>query len=189
MVLGILFGAALLFGRPLQAQTQLTLFAGGYFPTDKHGIELLTRAATRRGSVAFGGRVTFWTSKAVGLEVTGGFSPARISRTTLAGRFPRSTNVAFGSGKVMLNLMPKTTGLTFLIGGGVGGVHAAKSVIDPAQSETKIGGVGGVAFRLPFGENVALRGDLEDYLYNGNYGTGRKFTQDLVLSGGLSITF
>ncbi|MEO8451377.1 MAG: hypothetical protein ABI647_16405 [Gemmatimonadota bacterium] len=188
MVLGGLLGAALVCGRPLQAQVQLTGFVGLYAPIDTKGIELLDRDAHRRGDFAYGGRLTVWASKSFGIEALGGFSRARITRTTNAGRLPRSTNVGFGAGKLMLNLTPKRK-YSFVIGGGVSGLHIAKTVIDPNQSETKFGGIGGIGLRLPFGENVALRGDIEDFIYHADFGRGAKLTNDLLLSGGLSISF
>ncbi len=167
---------------------ELNGFAGLYAPTDDQGLQG-TKAALRKGSLAFGGRLTYWTSKALGVEFTGGFSPARVSVASASGTFPRSTQVAFGSAKLMANLTPGSKFLGLAIGGGAAAVHAGKSVVDNTKASTDVGGVGGLALRLHLGENVALRGDFEDYFYKGNFGKGSKFTQDLVVSGGLSIKF
>lgn len=177
--------------RSAAAQTkgvELNGFAGIYGPTDKEGLQG-TREALRRGSVAFGGRLTYWTGKALGIEFTGAFSPARVRVSSNAGQFARSTAVALGSGKLMFNLTPGSKLFGIALGGGVAGVHTGKTVADPTASTTDIGGVGGLSLRLHVGENVALRGDFEDYFYNGNFGRGAKFTQDLVASAGLSIKF
>ena len=47
----------------------------------------------------------------------------------------------------------------------------------------------GVGFRFALGESgrTALRLDFEDYLYNGDFGGGDEFQNDLVGSLGLSI--
>ncbi len=183
------FGLAGLHSAAAQTKgVELNGFFGIYGPTDKNGLQG-TREALRRGSAAFGGRLTYWTGKAIGIELTGAFSPARIRVSSNAGQFARSTAVALGSGKLMFNLTPGSKLVGIALGGGVAGVHAAKTVADPTASTTDLGGVGGLSLRLHIGDNVALRGDFEDYFYNGNFGRGAKFTQDLVASAGLSIKF
>lgn len=167
---------------------ELNGFFGIYGPTDKEGLQG-TRAALRRSSAAFGGRLTYWTGNSLGLELTGAFSPARILVSSTAGQFARSTAVAIGSGKLMFNLTPGSKLLGFALGAGVAGIHTGKTVADPSASTTDVGGVAGASLRINLGENVALRGDVEDYLYNGNFGRGAKFTQDLVITAGLAIKF
>jgi hypothetical protein len=168
---------------------ELNGFAGMYAPKDTKGLQEGDRDAKRKASIAFGGRLTYWTGTALGVEFTGGFSPARVSVVSARGTFPRSTQLAFGSAKLLYNLTGKSKTLGVALGGGLAGLHAGKTVVDPAKSTTNMGGVGGLAIRLHLGENVALRGDGEVYLYSGDYGFGKKFTQDLMLSGGLSISF
>ena len=187
LVIGFWLGGASL-ARAQSKGVELNGFFGIYGPTAKEGLEG-TREALRRGSAAFGGRLTYWTGKALGLEFTGAFSPARVRVTAGLGQFARSTAVAMGSGKLMFSLTPGSKLIGIALGGGVAGIHTGKTVADPTKSATDIGGVGGVSLRINVGENVALRGDFEDYFYNGNFGRGAKFTQDLVLSGGLSIKF
>ena len=183
------FGLAGLHSAAAQTKgVELNGFFGIYGPTDKEGLQG-TREALRRGSAAFGGRLTYWTGKAIGIELTGAFSPARIRVSSTAGQFARSTAVALGSGKLMFNLTPGSKLVGIALGGGVAGVHTGKTVADPTASTTDLGGVGGLSLRLHIGDNVALRGDFEDYFYNGNFGRGAKFTQDLVASAGLSIKF
>ncbi len=187
----LVLGFGLVGSRPASAQAkgiEFSGFGGLYAPTATEGLEG-TREALRRGSLAFGGRLTYWTGKALGLEFTGAFSPARIRVSGAVGQFPRSTAVALGSGKVMLNLTPGSRLLGIALGGGIAGVHAAKSVADRSRSQTDIGGVADIALRLHLGDNVALRADFEDYFYNGNFGRGARFTQDLIVSAGLSLKF
>lgn len=167
---------------------ELNGFAGLYYPTQTAALQG-TKVAVRKGSPAFGGRLTYWTSKTLGVEFTGGYSTARVSVTSNAGRFPRSTRLAFGSAKLLFNLTPGSKLFGVAIGGGAAALHVGKTVADLAKSSTDLGGVGDLAVRIHLGENVALRGDAEAYLYNGNFGKGNKFTQDVVLSGGLSIKF
>ncbi|MSR03239.1 MAG: hypothetical protein EXR94_10965 [Gemmatimonadetes bacterium] len=167
---------------------ELNGFFGIYGPTNKEGLQG-TREALRRGSAAFGGRLTYWTGKALGLELTGAFSPARIRVSSTAGQFARSTAVAMGSGKLMFNLTPGSKLCGLAPGGGVAGIHTGKTVADPNVSATDVAGVAGVSLRINLGENVALRGDFEDYIYNGSFGRGAKSTQDLVVTAGLALKF
>ena len=175
---------------PATAQTkglELNGFAGFYVPTNDQGIERAVRDATRRGSLLYGGRLTFWTSRTVGFEFTGAYSPARVSVQSLRGRFPRGTDLIAGTGKLMLNLTPGSKALGIAIGGGLAYLYTGELLRDPALSESDLGGVAGVSLRWSLGSNVALRGDLEDVFYGGNFGLGSKFTQDLLLSAGLAI--
>jgi hypothetical protein len=61
--------------------------------------------------------------------------------------------------------------------------------LDDDKSRTDIGGTAGAGLRFALGESgrSAIRLDLEDYLYNGDFGGGDKFQNDLVASLGLSI--
>ena len=65
----------------------------------------------------------------------------------------------------------------------------ARDPFDDDQSSTDFGGNVGVGFRFGLGEsgNSAIRLDLEDYLYNGDFGGGDDFQNDLVASLGFSI--
>lgn len=165
---------------------ELNLFGGGYIPTNNDGLQDALRDAERRGSLLYGGRVTIW-GRVVGLEFTGGFSPARVSVESQRGRFPRSTDVAFGTGKVMLNLTPGSKLIGLAVGAGAAYLRTGSLVRDPDLSESDLGGVVGGSVRISLGENVALRGDLEDLFYGGDFGRGSKFTHDLLLSAGLAI--
>lgn len=181
---------AWLVAAPAMAQTkglELNLHAGGYVPTNSDGLQEAVRDATRRGSLLYGGRLTIWTGRTVGVEFAGGFSPARVSVQSARGRFPRSTDVVFGSGKLMLNLTPGSKLIGLAIGGGASVIRTGTLLRDPDLSETDIGGVAGASLRISLGENVSLRGDLEDLFYGGDFGLGSKFTHDLLLTAGLAI--
>ncbi len=166
---------------------ELNLHGGYYVPTNNEGIERAIREAKRRGSLLYGGRLTFWTSKTLGVELSGGYSEAKVLVTSGAGSFPRGTDLLFGTGKLMFNLTPGSRLLGVALGGGVSYLRNDKLVTDPAKSGSEVGGVGGLSVRLHVGENVALRGDLEDLFYGGDFGKGNKFTQDVLLSVGLAI--
>ena len=57
------------------------------------------------------------------------------------------------------------------------------------RSRTDFGGTAGLGFDFALGESgrTAIRLDLEDYFYNGDFGGGDEFQNDIVASLGLSI--
>ena len=64
-----------------------------------------------------------------------------------------------------------------------------RNTFDDDRSSTDFGGNVGAGFRFALGEsgNSSIRLDLEDYLYNGDFGGGDDFQNDLVASLGFSI--
>ncbi len=182
----------LVMAAPAAAQNkgiELNGFAGLYAPMDENGLEG-TREAVRRGSLAFGGRLGYWSGGLLGVEAVGAFSQARMRVTLNSGsQFARGTYFGAGGGKLMLNLTPKSTLLGLAIGGGPALVMFGKSVRDSDEKDSFMGGVAGATLRLNVGQNVALRGDVEDFLYSADFGLGKKLRHDLLLSGGISIQF
>jgi hypothetical protein len=171
---------------------EISGFAGWYLPTNKDAMQLApsNQDAARRGSLAWGGRLTVWTASRLGFEFTGGFSPARVRVASTIGIFPHSTDLTFGSAKLALKLTPGDPMLGVTISGGLAGLHYGKTVADPTKSETKFGGVGGLGLRLRLADGLHLRGDIEDYFYSGRFGNASsKLVGDLMLTGGLSIGF
>jgi len=167
---------------------ELNGFAGLYAPTPTDGQQDALQAV-RRGSLAFGGRVTYWTGKTLGVEFTGAFSPARVKVATVGAAYAHSTRFLAGSGKLMFNLTPSSKLLGIAVGAGPAYIHIDKTVIDPTASTSKVGGVGGVSVRIRLADQLSLRGDAEDYLYSADFGKGSKTANDIWLTGGISIHF
>jgi hypothetical protein len=173
-----------------QKKVEVAAFAASHFPTTDDGLERAVRDAQRRASLAWGGRLTAWVTNSVGVELTGGYSRARVRVVATNGIFPRSTDVVFGSGKVALNLTPGSRGLGFVLSGGVAGVRFGSTVTNPDSSSNRVGAVAGAGLRLPIGgSGIILRGDIEDYVYRADFGLGKKTAHDLVVGGGLSLAF
>jgi hypothetical protein len=181
------------FGRVQRAAAQnsveLTIFAGGYFPTERKGSQGGNHDATRFGSIAWGGRLNFLPHHTIGFELVGGFSPARVSVQSGVNRYPRSTQLWVGAGKLVLDLIPRSKRIDLALNGGVAFLHSSKTLVDPNATADDVGGVAGATLRIRLADNVSLRGDAEDYMYNGNFGLGNKFTHDILLSGGLAFSF
>lgn len=169
-----------------QGGVELTPWAGVYIPTS-NSIGALDQDISRDVSVAGGARLTFWGSGRLGFEATGGYAPAKIGDETI--NETGNTNLLLASGRLLLALSPVDNSVGFYLAGGPALLARGSNPFDDDRSSTDIGGVVGLGFRFGGGDNnrVGFRLDLEDYLYNGDFGGGNDFQNDLVASLGLSI--
>jgi len=184
----ILAAAALYTGVPTQAEAQgvnLVPWAGAYIPT-KNSVSDLDNALNRDVSVIGGARLTFWGSKHLGFEAVGGYAPAKISGETIN---ETNQNLLVAAGRLMLALTPPSSRVGFFVAGGPALLARGKNPFDNDKSSTDFGANVGVGFGFALGEtgNSAIRLDLEDYMYNGDFGGGDDFQNDLVASLGLAI--
>jgi len=169
-----------------QGGVELTPWAGVYIPTS-NSVGALDQDISRDVSVAGGARLTFWGTGMLGFEVTGGYAPAKIGDETI--NETGNTDLLLASGRLLLALSPVTNSVGFYLAGGPALLARGSNPFDDDRSSTDLGGVLGMGFRFGGGENrrVGFRIDLEDYLYNGDFGGGNDFQNDLVASLGLSI--
>lgn len=171
---------------PAAAQGGINLvpWVGAYIPTS-NSIGSLGEDLSRDVSVAGGARLTFWGTGHIGFEVTGGYAPSKIGDETINER----VNLLLANARLLLALAPVTNKVGFYIAGGPALLTRGSNPFDNDRSSTDLGGVLGVGFRFGGGENsrVGFRIDLEDYLYNGDFGGGDDFQNDLVASLGVSI--
>jgi hypothetical protein len=174
--------------RPAAAQggVELTPWAGVYVPTS-NSVGALDQDISRDVSVAGGARLTFWGTGRLGFEATGGYAPAKIGDETV--NETGNTDLLLASARLMLALSPVNNSVGFYLAGGPALLARGSNPFDDDRSSTDIGGVVGLGFRFGGGENrrVGFRIDLEDYLYNGDFGGGDDFQNDLVASLGVSI--
>lgn len=173
---------------PLAAQggVELTPWAGVYVPTS-NSVGSLGQDISRDVSVIGGARLSFWGTGNLGFEVSGGYAPAKIGDETL--NETGNTNMLLANGRLMLALSPVSNKVGFYVAGGPALLVRGRNPFDNDRSSTDIGGVLGLGFRFGGGENsrVGFRIDLEDYLYNGDFGGGDDFQNDIVASLGVSI--
>ncbi len=184
----ILAAAALSAAVPAKAVAQgvdLVPWAGAYIPT-RNSVSDLDNALSRDVSVVGGARLTFWGSGHLGLEAVGGYAPAKISGETIN---ETNQNMLLAAGRLMLAVSPADSRVGFFRAGGPALITRGKNPFDDDRSSTDFGANVGVGFRFGLGQNnaTALRLDLEDYMYNGDFGGGDKFQNDLVASLGLAI--
>jgi hypothetical protein len=169
-----------------QGGVELTPWAGVYVPTS-NSVNALDEDISRDVSVVGGARLTFWGTGALGFEATGGYAPAKISNETI--NETGNTDLLLASGRLMLALSPVSNSVGFYLAGGPALLVRGSNPFDDDRSSTDIGGVLGLGFRFGGGEDsrVGFRFDLEDYLYNGDFGGGDDFQNDLVASLGVSF--
>ena len=169
-----------------QGGVELTPWAGVYIPTS-NSVGALDQDIDRDVSVAGGARLTFWGSGMLGFEATGGYAPAKIGDETI--NETGNTDLLLASGRLLLALSPVDNSVGFYLAGGPALLARGSNPFDDDRSSTDIGGVVGLGFRFGGGDNnrVGFRIDLEDYLYNGDFGGGDDFQNDLVASLGVSI--
>jgi len=189
MLPALLAVAGLAAAVPGTAQAQggvsLVPWAGAYIPT-RNSIGDLDNALDRDISVIGGARLTFWGTGILGFEATGGYSPAKIGDETLN---ERNSNLFAASGRLLLALSPVTNPVGFYIGAGPALLTRGRNVLNEDRSRTDFGGTAGLGFRFALGETgrSAIRLDLEDYFYDGDFGGGDEFQNDIVASLGLEI--
>jgi hypothetical protein len=171
---------------PAAAQGGINLvpWAGVYIPTS-NSVGSLGEDLSRDISVAGGARLTFWGTGHLGFEVTGGYAPSKIGDETINER----VNLLLANARLLLALSPVTNRVGFYIAGGPALLARGSNPFDDDRSSTDLGGVLGLGLRFGGGDNsrVGFRIDLEDYLYNGDFGGGDDFQNDLVASLGVSI--
>ncbi|HET6837780.1 MAG TPA: outer membrane beta-barrel protein [Gemmatimonadales bacterium] len=169
-----------------QGGVELTPWAGVYIPTS-NSVGALDQDIDRDVSVAGGARLTFWGSGRLGFEATGGYAPAKIGDETI--NETGNTDLLLASGRLLLALSPVNSSVGFFLAGGPALLTRGSNPFDDDRSSTDIGGVIGLGFRFGGGDDnrVGFRLDLEDYLYNGDFGGGDDFQNDLVASLGVSI--
>ena len=169
-----------------QGGVELTPWAGVYIPTS-NSVGALDQDIDRDVSVAGGARLTFWGSGMLGFEATGGYAPAKIGDETI--NETGNTDLLLASARLLLALSPVDNSVGFYLAGGPALLARGSNPFDDDRSGTDIGGVLGLGFRFGGGDNnrVGFRIDLEDYLYNGDFGGGDDFQNDLVASLGVSI--
>lgn len=170
-----------------QGGVDLSPWAGVYIPTRNSFSDLDNAVFDRDISVVGGARLTFWGTGILGFEATGGYAPAKISGETV--NETGNTDLLLANARLLLALSPVTNNVGFYIAAGPALLTRGSNPFDDDASRTDFGANVGVGWRFALGETgrTALRLDFEDYLYNGDFGGGDDFQNDLVASLGLSI--
>ncbi|HWN19412.1 MAG TPA: outer membrane beta-barrel protein [Gemmatimonadales bacterium] len=170
-----------------QGGVELTPWVGAYIPTS-NSIGALDEDISRDVGGAAGLRLTFWGTGNLGFEATGGYAPAKIGNETI--NQSGNTDLLLANARLLLALSPVTNKVGFFIAGGPALLTRGSDPFDNDASSTDFGANLGIGLRFGGGENsrVGFRIDFEDYLYNGDFGGGDDFQNDLMASLGVSIS-
>ncbi len=170
-----------------QGGVDLSPWAGVYIPTRNSFSDLDNAVFDRDISAIGGARLTFWGTGILGFEATGGYAPAKVSGETI--NETGNTDLLLANARLLLALSPVTNNVGVYLAAGPALLTRGSNPLNEDRSRTDFGANVGLGFRFALGESgrTALRLDLEDYLYNGDFGGGDDFQNDLVASLGLSI--
>lgn len=169
-----------------QGSVGIGLWAGVYVPTNNSFSSLGNDIKLNNAAIG-GARLTFWGKHPLGLELSGGYSPASVTVAGATINGDHNTEVFAGALKLMLGQSPASGRAGLYLGVGPAVIRQGVDVLDQGTSQTNWGGVIGVGFHLPLGHTVEVRIDAEDYLYGGDFDGTNSFQNDLVLSAGLTL--
>jgi hypothetical protein len=154
--------------------------------------DMSCRASRRQNiAIAVGGRATAWVNRWIALEgsvwyaaspVTADTSTTRSGRFLLHQTYDAPARVVAGNVRVLVSLVRGAGAWAYVVGGPAfvgrfGDAYAAETGM------TRVGGVVGVGAHLRLARSVALRAEVEDYLYS----VQGYHQQDFILSVGLSL--
>jgi len=179
-----------------QRRIEITPFVGGLIPTAQLGsIRVVASGSTptvqsgeiRPGGV-FGGRVTVYGPRRLGLEATYFMSGADVR---VAAPFLRTydAEVQGGSIKAVYEATAAGTGTDLVLSAGVGAVNHSGEAFKFASDQFDVGGVFGGGLHVVMSPMVTLRfdGDLYVYRWSAGPGLGTRTQSDLVMTAGLGL--
>ncbi|NUQ11668.1 MAG: hypothetical protein HUU26_04960 [Gemmatimonadaceae bacterium] len=196
----------------------ITPYAGAFVPATRlaeftEGVTS-TLSIKQRSALALGANASYWFNDLAGFEIGGAwaFSDATGS-PGLSGEIPtfpltgpHSAYVAFGSAKLMVNLLKVTersalrlgVGPAIITRGGNAFKHRDQTVF---EGLTDVGGVVSLCSRIPMTDFLSLRLRAENYMYPakmkfanpdnvlGEYQFKSRLQNDLIFSAGLQMVF
>jgi len=155
--------------RTLAAQLSLSPTIGVYVPTTA-----LVQAASgsefkQEVSITVGGRLGLHLGQRAGLEATAVYAPSSLKLSTTGSSSTTDANILTGSGRVFLELVPRTSPVSLQLNGGVGVVHRSGTAYQGDPQATDVGGVVGATVRFRLGRLLRLELHAEDLLYKAQY--------------------
>ncbi len=201
LVLGTTAGSLAITPRSsAQVRFEFTPFGGLYLPTSKVIDQFSTAcncqvSGKQKTNFSLGGRIAAWVSDRLAVEGSFGYSGSGVSITAAGfGSADTSANILTGSARLLIGLGPRALNTLFYLSGGLGLVAHGGAAYTGASGTTRVGAIAGVGARLKVAPSLAVRAELEDYLYSAQFSassgggqTNSKFQNDLVLSLGLAI--
>lgn len=162
-------GLVALAPQPASAQLSLAPTIGVYIPTTE-----LVKAASgqeykQEVSVTLGGRLGVNVGQRAGLEATVDYAPSDLKFSATGSSSTTSANVLTGSGRVFVELVPRTSPISLQLNGGVGLVQRSGDRYQGSPDNTDLGGVVGATLRFRLGRLLHLQVHAEDFIYKSKY--------------------
>jgi len=156
-------------------------------------------AVSNATAAMFGARVAVWVTEVFGIE--GGFSYALSDLELDVGGTDVcddpdticDSNVWMGSVKGLYRIQPMPDAIWAIhLGGGAAVIGRGGDALEGVDGTTDIGGVLNVGVSVDVTPQVAIRLDVEDYLYSAKFEVDgveseSKFQNDLAITGGVTI--
>ena len=194
LLLGAAFPIAL---RAQQSPVEITPIAGLYVPTTTVVSQfepLCSCDVSLKQKPAFlvGTRVLFWMNRRLGVEAALAYSGSGVqAEASGLGTADTSAEVILGTARLVARLNRPDAATGFLAGVGFGVVSHGGDAYNGATGTTDLGASVMFGVRSEIGAHLAVRLEVEDYLYSASFGpspnTDSKFQHDLVVSLGLGI--
>jgi len=207
-----------------QGRVEITSFAGMYVPTARV-IDISAfcpggpcgEVVKHESAPVFGARVTAWVRPRLALDLSFSYSGSGVKRNGLLAEIPDGSppisgsqsvdttgkaSVRTGSVRLLVSLMPRTSRTALYVTGGLALVGHGGEAYSSVAGNTGWGPVVGAGGRFQLAPGLALRAELDDYVYQfsgteatapyylgavpGSYSS--PLQNDLILSLGLSVT-
>ena len=193
----------------------VTPYIGAYLPSsDVARVGATSGGSTVNGALkhevaaAFGATASYWLNDRFGLEAGGAYATSGLKGTMSATEFgsassTQTAHVWLGSARVMMQLLPATSGynLRFGIGPAVisrGGTAYAGDASGTTTGTTDFGAAASLCTRIGLTDKIGLRLRAEDYIYSAklgykgataadNYSFDSRTQNDFVISAGLQL--
>ena len=182
-----------------QRQIEVVPFVGLYIPTADVINQFDTAcacqiSAKQHTTIAVGGRVVLWARDHLGLEGALGYSPSGATATAPGyATLDRSGTVITTSARLLAVLGSRTGSRYVYLSGGIGLVVRGGDAWTDTNGRTRFGGTIGAGLRVEVAPPLALRAELDDFLYAAQFSTPSspptqsQFQHDLVVSLALAV--
>jgi len=183
--------------RAAAGQINLAPTIGVYIPT----AELVQAASGQQYkqeiAITLGGRLGVALGQRAGLEAPVAYAPSNLKFSATGSSSTTSANILTGSGRVFVELVPRSSPVGLHLNGGAGLVHRSGTAYQGDPKSTDWGGVVGATVRVRLGQLLHLELHAEDFIYKAQYApdpttpgafaTVNKQLNDIHLGVGLGI--
>ncbi len=166
----------------------LTAYGGVFVPLNDIVEDEVIGTGKHESALAVGGRLTLGLPGPLGVE--GAFNYV-LSDVEEEGAGTESAHVWAVSGRAVFEFGLPAAPLTFFVNGGIAYIDRGGDAYEDVEDKSNVGGVAGVGVKVGLPGLLAIRLDVEDYIYSakptiaGLEPADSKLQNDIVVSAGL----